>query len=89
VPLLTGRPPIRSQGHEDIEEATVGQRRLRQEALSTLIEVMSFELWDNPSFVSELFIEKHNGGGVTATQSRPVSAFDQAMGTSRWRDLDT
>ena len=54
-----------------------------------MIEAMSLELRDNPSFVSELFIEKHDGEGVTATQSRPVSAFGQAMGTSRGRGLDT
>jgi len=56
----------------------VGQRRRRQEALSTVIEAISFELRDNPSFVSELFIEKHDGGGVTATRSLSP-AFSRAI----------
>jgi hypothetical protein len=41
-----------------------------------VIEAMSFELRDNPSFDSELFIEKHDGGGVTATQFFVPAVFD-------------
>ena len=41
-----------------------------------MIEAMSFELRDNPSFVSELFIEKHDGGGVTATQFFVPGVFE-------------
>lgn len=33
-----------------------------------VIEAMSFELRDNSGFVSQLFIEKHDGEGVTVTQ---------------------
>ena len=33
-----------------------------------VLEAMVFELRDNPGYVSELFIEKHDGEGVTVTQ---------------------
>ena len=33
-----------------------------------VIEAMSFELRDDPGFVSELFIERHDNEGVTVTQ---------------------
>jgi hypothetical protein len=42
--------------------------KVREPYKGHVIEAMSFELRDNPGFVSELFIERHDGEGVTVTQ---------------------
>jgi len=42
--------------------------KVREAYKGHVIEAMSFELRDNPGFVSELFIEKHDSEGVTVTQ---------------------
>jgi hypothetical protein len=42
--------------------------KARENYKGHVIEAMTFELRDKPGFVSELFIEKHDGEGVTVTQ---------------------
>ena len=42
--------------------------KIREAYKGHVIEAMSLELWDNPGFVSQLFIERHDGEGVTVTQ---------------------
>jgi hypothetical protein len=42
--------------------------KIRKAYKGHVIEAMSLELRDNPGFVSQLFIEKHDGEGVTVTQ---------------------
>lgn len=50
--------------------------KVREGYKGHVIEAMSFELRDNPGFVSELFIEKHDGGGVTVTQFFVPGVFE-------------
>lgn len=54
--------------------------KIRKAYKGHVIEAMSFELRDNPGFVSQLFIEKHDGEGVTVTQFFVPGVFvsDQA-----------
>ena len=49
-------------------EVDVLPRAIRQAYKGHVIEAMSFELRDNAGFVSQLFIEKHDGEAVTVTQ---------------------
>jgi hypothetical protein len=42
--------------------------KARENYKGHVIEAMSFELRDKAGFVSQLFIEKHDGEGVTVTQ---------------------
>jgi hypothetical protein len=42
--------------------------KVRKPYKGHVIEAMSFELTDGPGFVSELFIERHDGEGLTVTQ---------------------
>ena len=42
--------------------------KIREVYKGHVIEAMSFELRDNHGFVSQLFIEKHDGEGVAVTQ---------------------
>jgi hypothetical protein len=42
--------------------------KARESYKGHVIEAMSFELQDNAGFASQLFIEKHDGEGVTVTQ---------------------
>ena len=50
--------------------------KVRQPYKGHVIEAMSLELRDNSGFVSELFIEKHDGEGVTVTQFFVPGVFE-------------
>jgi hypothetical protein len=50
--------------------------KIREPYKGHVIEAMSFELRGKPGFVSELFIEKHDGEGVTVTQFFVPGVFD-------------
>jgi hypothetical protein len=50
--------------------------KVREAYKGHVLEAMSFGLRDNPAFVSELFIEKHDGGGVTVTQFFVPGVFE-------------
>ncbi len=50
--------------------------KIREPYKGHVIEAMSLELRDNTGFVSELFIEKHDGEGVTVTQFFVPGVFE-------------
>jgi hypothetical protein len=50
--------------------------KIREPYKGHVIEAMSVELRDKPGFVSQLFIEKHDGEGVTVTQFFVPGIFD-------------
>lgn len=50
--------------------------KVRKAFRGHVLEVMSFELRDNPGYVAQLFIEKRDGEGVTVTQFFVPGVFD-------------
>jgi len=50
--------------------------KIREPYKGHVIEAMSLELRDNTGFVSELFIEKHDGEGVTVIQFFVPGVFE-------------
>lgn len=57
--------------------------KVREAYKSHVIEAMCFELRDNPGFVSELFIEKHDGERVTVTQFFVPEVFNSSESALR------
>jgi hypothetical protein len=69
--------------------------KVREPYKGHVIEAMTFELRENPGYASELFIEKHDGEGVTVTQffvpivfSSNESALQAAVAAGR-HQIDT
>jgi hypothetical protein len=50
--------------------------KLREPYKGHILEAMSFERRDRQGFVSDLFIEKHDGEGVSVTQFRAPGTFN-------------
>lgn len=69
--------------------------KIREPYKGHVIEAMSLELRDNGGFVSELFIERHDGEGVTVTQFFVPGIFEtpekalQATVVAGRRKVDT
>ena len=58
-----------------VEEEGRGIMKARENYKGHVIEAMSFELLGTAGFASQLFIEKHDGQGVTVTQFYVPAVF--------------